>query len=424
MLSEIGDSQSVAPVMPHTSSVGVIYSSVLPGIEHNYQSQPVDSQSLRHSSYHNPTANQPRTVRVSEGFQSSSKKVRGAWGQKSNLKKKVVPKPPKKTEIVEKKKSGDYVEFICDVPVFEKTVKIEVFKNTLFADILREIVINKVAELDVRDLGHFDIILDGKKCELFQKISDLEFDPQTRFLLSPKIEKIENLEEGEEGEDSDWAPPKLTKEGYSTIPGIEELQQMNSEQLSSVRFSILNKNVEIRFLERVDLRNVDLDDVFELGHANAKVYAGEAKKPLRGTGLNKSALITYFDFGVPYAKEVDKKEAENPKKPKEEVTEEPKDQRDPDVETDKDKTGEEVEGEADEKKPSEKNEATENENKGEQKADEDEVVQNDEKADKGIIERSFEKLELKVYKKLNSVGAVLVKLDGPSNSLTFRVNHF
>ena len=94
--------------------------------------------------------------------------------------------------------------------------------------------------------------------------------------------------------------PKLTKEGYYTLPPIDELVRMSDTDLAMVEgFTIGNEWGKIEFEGRTDVRGLDLDDLVEIRHRAVEVYPEEkyptdASKPIRGEKLNKPAIVTLY----------------------------------------------------------------------------------------------------------------------------------
>lgn len=83
---------------------------------------------------------------------------------------------------------------------------------------------------------------------------------------------------------------------------------MTLEQLKSVEnFSIENEHVKITWPGRTNLIRLNLDMMVRLSYGSADVYpedifknehdpSDKNSKPMKGTQLNKKAMITYFDI--------------------------------------------------------------------------------------------------------------------------------
>ena len=92
--------------------------------------------------------------------------------------------------------------------------------------------------------------------------------------------------------------PKLTKEGYETVPPIDELAQMSEADLATVQnFTVRRRGTgEVVWEGAVDVRGVDLDRVVSIEPKDVSVYSieeEEGTKPAVGTKLNRPAAITY-----------------------------------------------------------------------------------------------------------------------------------
>lgn len=76
--------------------------------------------------------------------------------------------------------------------------------------------------------------------------------------------------------------PKLTKEGYKTSPDYVLLCRMSSDELRKVEnFKIYNKYGEVRFLEKVNLLGMNIDEEISI-----EEKCIEIKEPIKGKGLN------------------------------------------------------------------------------------------------------------------------------------------
>jgi hypothetical protein len=84
--------------------------------------------------------------------------------------------------------------------------------------------------------------------------------------------------------------PILTDSSYKTVPALSILHTLTPTQLKQIDFSISNKHGEIKFLSKVDLSNINLDETIKISKSFAEVYPGPS--PAIGAGLNVPAIIT------------------------------------------------------------------------------------------------------------------------------------
>lgn len=94
--------------------------------------------------------------------------------------------------------------------------------------------------------------------------------------------------------------PKLTKEGYTVVPTIEELTSMSESNLAVVSgFSVSRSGYgSIAWDGAVDVRYVDLDMSISIEDKDVAVYDVEERngtKPCIGSKLNRSAVVTLFN---------------------------------------------------------------------------------------------------------------------------------
>jgi len=90
--------------------------------------------------------------------------------------------------------------------------------------------------------------------------------------------------------------PKLTKEGYITIPSLKEMKMMTNEQLRSIpNFTIVCKDKgKITFESPTDVFNLNIDDIVLFNTRTIEVYPNDENKPPPGVELNKPAILTIY----------------------------------------------------------------------------------------------------------------------------------
>jgi hypothetical protein len=64
-------------------------------------------------------------------------------------------------------------------------------------------------------------------------------------------------------------------------------------------FTIENEHGKVQFLDTTNLVGLNLDKIVRVCHKMVEFYPDEDEKPRVGQGLNKQALITYYNFGKP-----------------------------------------------------------------------------------------------------------------------------
>lgn len=91
--------------------------------------------------------------------------------------------------------------------------------------------------------------------------------------------------------------PKLTNKEYKTIPDMKEIYRMTSKQLAHVSsFRLFNQHGKIEFEDEIDLTEVDLDEIVEIGYGYIKVYKKTIDYPNPGEGLNKPAIVHMYNM--------------------------------------------------------------------------------------------------------------------------------
>ena len=97
--------------------------------------------------------------------------------------------------------------------------------------------------------------------------------------------------------------PKITNPNYKLTPSLAVLKMMTDQELSCIRnFTIELRDetdynslvAEIEWLEEVDLRCLDLDNIVQMSHMEVAVYEDSTYKPLEGEELNKPCKVTLY----------------------------------------------------------------------------------------------------------------------------------
>lgn len=97
----------------------------------------------------------------------------------------------------------------------------------------------------------------------------------------------------------DSVVPILSKAGYFTQPPYSDICRMTEEELSQVEsFTIWNDWGKVQFLGKTDLRGLNLDQLISIEKSKVEIYPEDTEKPAVGQGLNKSATITFYRYGL------------------------------------------------------------------------------------------------------------------------------
>ena len=88
--------------------------------------------------------------------------------------------------------------------------------------------------------------------------------------------------------------------GYATEPSLAVLRRMSEDELSGVSgFTVKRKGFgSVRWLGRVDVRGIKLDEIIEITYLAVEVYTDKSSTPPRGTQLNRPSIITIEDVSV------------------------------------------------------------------------------------------------------------------------------
>jgi len=110
--------------------------------------------------------------------------------------------------------------------------------------------------------------------------------------------------------------PILTKEGYYTIPSMNELAKFGKNQLKAVNDFVVGRKEhgEILFYGKTDLAQLDLDKIVQIEKRYVDVYNEtdfpKGIKPEKNVSLNKKSRIKLFGIFPPKGKTNDQKKNE------------------------------------------------------------------------------------------------------------------
>ncbi len=117
--------------------------------------------------------------------------------------------------------------------------------------------------------------------DFYRQVVDSTINPSPSSMLQPENKFV----------------PKLSKPGYVVYPSISELESMSEADLAAVTgFKVERPNYgSVAWDGAVDVRGVDIDSVIVIESKNVSVYdesESKGEKPLRGSKLNRPAVIT------------------------------------------------------------------------------------------------------------------------------------
>jgi hypothetical protein len=161
--------------------------------------------------------------------------------------------------------------------------------NPSVADIVR-FMMEKKKLLDDRDLPNLEYTFLQKKLTFVDRLKDAGFkDGEVLFITQKRSEAARP---------SGQSHPTLTKPGYIVRPSIQELRRLTLEEQSEVSdFSIRTQAVQIYFTQPVDVRDADLDKIFQLEDDCVEIYPKKNYPqgvPERGHGFNVPGKLIKF----------------------------------------------------------------------------------------------------------------------------------
>lgn len=176
--------------------------------------------------------------------------------------------------------------------------------DTLIANLFRDIIDNEIspsANEKAHYLSEYALFVNGEELDHMKTLRECELSNKT---VDFARKSMKNLPRDEPASFS--SVPILTKAGYQTQPVYSEICRMTDAQLAKVHnFAIMNKWGRIQFFDETDIRGLDLDRLVIIERGQIEVYPEGTIKPARGKGLNRPALITFFEYGLHNKKNMD-----------------------------------------------------------------------------------------------------------------------
>ena len=168
-------------------------------------------------------------------------------------------------------------------------------RDSLVAQIVRSLLKHELVGVESEEIDNFGLFLDGEKLNLIDKIGEVRLDDDD-VLIFDRMDGVHK--ENEEMASLDLLP-KLTKVGYECKPSLHSIYRMREKELKAVEgLCVWNEWGEVKFLESVDLRRVDLDQLIDIERRSITVYPDDRLKPEAGRGLNVHIQLTFYRFGL------------------------------------------------------------------------------------------------------------------------------
>lgn len=170
----------------------------------------------------------------------------------------------------------------------------EVEPQTLVANLIRKLVDEDLTpsnENREKYLSEWSLQLNGVTLDHMKTIKECNVNNQALLLTRKR------------GTSSHQAAvsyvPVLTRKGYQTEPAYSQLCRMSEAELKTLHnFTIQNQYGRVQFFDETDVRGLDLDRLVSIEPGQVEIYPEGTVKPQRGHGLNKPALVTFFQYGL------------------------------------------------------------------------------------------------------------------------------
>lgn len=158
----------------------------------------------------------------------------------------------------------------------------------------------KISDYDINNGDNILAIVDHSDEEEEEKDAHISRTEKSS-LYDKKSFKTKTLDKNSIINSNEMAPidmlPVLNKATYKTEPGMNIISRMTVNELKNVpKFSVFNEHGKIQWKDPVNLCELDLDDIIEIGERFIRIYKGHTPKPPIGVGLNKQAILTLYNI--------------------------------------------------------------------------------------------------------------------------------
>ena len=185
-------------------------------------------------------------------------------------------------------------------------IELSVDPNIVIAEIIRKVIDQLVSVSETQRtkyLNDYALFYGEKELDFIKRLKEYGISGRDISLnLKPKTSTASRRQE-ESSRGARMASmstvPKLSKQGYETEPSYMNICRMSESELANVEdFAIKNHWGRIEFLGRTDLRGLNLDKIVVIEKGKVEIYPENQDRPTIGQGLNKSAAITFYHYGI------------------------------------------------------------------------------------------------------------------------------
>ena len=183
--------------------------------------------------------------------------------------------------------------------------ELSISEESYVAAVIDQIFSQNPEQFSGEKMDEYCLCLNGVAISPMKRLSTLDLEGDSKLLTLEK--KSTNLKKKVFADPSEV--PKLTKPGYETEPSYAEISRMTKTELQNIQnFTVKNQNGKVVFLDKTDVTGLNLDDIVDIKPKSVALYEGVTPKGPVGTGLNKEAQITYFNFGIDRSADFEKLE--------------------------------------------------------------------------------------------------------------------
>ena len=198
------------------------------------------------------------------------------------------------------KKEGDlHISIKMDTGI----ITLQLDSNLLVADVIRRAIDHILTATDDqknRYLNEYALFYGTRQLDLFKKLREYGLsDREVELIFKPKTSQTSTPSVEEPGIASINNIPKLSRQGYETVPSYMSICRMTDKELSGVEnFTIKNHWGKIQFMGKTDIRGLNLDKIIVIEQGKVEIYPDDSDRPELGVELNKEALVTFYHYGI------------------------------------------------------------------------------------------------------------------------------
>jgi len=220
---------------------------------------------------------------------------------------------------IEKKNNADYARFFNYITIYvafnkdneneEAVYTFDVGLHDTFSEVKNH-VLKQVLNSEGLNCVGYKMLYNQKILKEKMSVQEVGLKDREKIYLIPDYD-FNNMSNSEDSTNLSEASRKclapedlipVIPKNFKTVPQLVKLSRMSEEELANIQdFSVYNENARITFPGTTDIRGINLGELVNLGYRSVEVYPQNCgiQVPRAGEGLNKKAVIEFYNWPLP-----------------------------------------------------------------------------------------------------------------------------